>query len=232
MRILIIEDHRDIAANIGDYLGLLDHQVDYAEDGLSGLKMATELSFDLIILDINLPRLDGFSLCKTLRQDHHGEVPILMLTARDTLADKITGFNAGAWDYLVKPFALQELQLRIDALMLRQKSNQPSLLKLGDLTLWCKSGEVERDGMRIDLHQASRQILELLMRSAPNIVSRLDMEYLLWGDNPPESSPLRTHIHEIRQKIDKPFAFKMLQTVRGQGYRLNTAPSITNRHAN
>lgn len=220
MRILIIEDNRDIAANIGDFLSLNHHHIDYAHDGISGLKMATTLSFDLIILDINLPKLDGFKLCKKLRQQYNNDVPILMLTARDTLADKVTGFNAGAWDYLIKPFALQELDLRINALMLRQKSNQADQLQIEDLTLDTRSLQVTRAGQIIDLHQASILILELLMRSSPNIVSRVDLEYLLWGELPPESNPLRTHIHELRSKIDKPFDSSLLQTIRGKGYRL------------
>lgn len=220
MRILIIEDNRDIAANIGDFLSINQHHVDYAEDGEQGLRLASTLSFDLIILDINLPKLDGFSLCEKLRQQYNCDVPILMLTARDTLADKITGFNAGAWDYLIKPFALQELNLRINALMLRQKSNQPNELQVGDLILDCRSQLIKRANQTIDLHQASIKILELLMRSSPNIVSREEMEYLLWGENPPDSNPLRTHIHEIRRKIDKPFATTMLQTHRGKGYCL------------
>ncbi len=232
MRILIIEDNRDIAANIGDFLSINQHHVDFAEDGENGLYLATTLPFDLIILDINLPKLDGFSLCKKLRQQYNNAVPILMLTARDALADKITGFNAGAWDYLVKPFALQELNLRINALMLRQKTNQPNLLQIGDLTLDSNSQQVKRADCTIHLHQASIQILELLMRSSPNIVSRLDMEYLLWGENPPDSNPLRTHIHEIRQKVDKPFVSPMLQTIRGKGYRLVAQPfSKDEKHA-
>ncbi len=220
MRVLIIEDHHDIAANIGDFLEIQGHLVDYADNGEQGLKLAITQEFDLIILDINLPRMDGFSVCQKLRNEHQSQVPVLMLTARAALADKITGFNAGAWDYLVKPFALEELMLRINALALRKDSNQNKTLKIGSLELNITNWQVSRDDIQIEMHKACLQILELLMRSSPNIVPRKDLEYLLWGENPPDSNPLRTHMHELRRKLDKPFDEPMIETVRGLGYKL------------
>lgn len=220
MRILIIEDSHDIAANIGDFLIIHKHDVDFAYDGELGLNLATNHTFDMIILDINLPKIDGFSLCKKLRDEYQLNIPILMLTARGSLADKVTGFNVGAWDYLVKPFALEELGLRINALVLRQKVNQPQLITIDDLTLDISNHQVIRNKQNIPMHKACILILELLMRSSPNIVSRQDLTYLLWGDNPPDSNPLRTHIHEIRSQLDKPFAYPMLRTVRGKGYQI------------
>ena len=222
MRILIIEDHSDIAGNIGDYLTLQGHTVDFADNGELGLQLAVEHTFDSIILDINLPKMDGFSVCRTLREQHQINTPVLMLTARGSVADKVMGFQAGAWDYLVKPFALEELNVRLQALCLRQQANQPLQLQVGELFLDTSVWQARRCGQLLDLHQASLQILELLMRAAPNIVQRQEIEYMLWGDVPPESDPLRSHMHELRKHMDKPFSYPMLKTVRGVGYRLVT----------
>ena len=220
MRILIIEDHHDIAANIGDFLEIHGHHIDFADNGELGLNLATQHVFDVIILDINLPKIDGFKLCQKLRQDYQIDTPVLMLTARSSLADKITGFSVGAWDYLVKPFALQELSLRINALIMRQKTNQTKIITVGNLSLDINNWQASRNGKKIQMHKACMQILEMLMRSSPQIVARKELEYLLWGDSPPESSPLRTHMHELRRKLDKPFDYAMLKTVRGLGYRI------------
>jgi DNA-binding response OmpR family regulator len=222
MRILIIEDQPDIAANIGDFLEIHNHYVDFAGNGELGLNLAAQDNFDLIILDINLPKMDGFSVCQNLRQDYKLETPVLMLTARSSLADKITGFNAGAWDYLVKPFALEELLLRINALSLRKEANQAKVIEIDDLKLDLNNWKVTRAQRIIPMHKACMQILEMLMRSSPQIVNRRDLEYLLWGDTPPDSNPLRTHMHELRSQLDKPFDFAMLKTIRGVGYQLIT----------
>jgi len=220
MRILIIEDNPDIAGNIGDYLELREHVVDFAGDGITGLRLATEHSFDAIILDINLPRLNGFEVCQQLRQEHQLDTPVLMLTARDSLADKVTGFEMGAWDYLIKPFELKELELRLAALALRQKPNRNRMLTVGDLTLNIDQWQATRNGQQLDLHSACLKLLEVLMRASPNVVTRNELEYLLWGDNPPGSDPLRSHIHELRRELDKPFDSPMLQTRRGIGFAL------------
>jgi len=155
MRILIIEDNPDIAGNIGDYLELHDHILDFASDGLMGLQLATQHTFDAIILDINMPRMDGFEVCWALREDYQLETPVLMLTARDSLADKITGFELGAWDYLVKPFELKELAMRLNALNLRQISNRSRTLIIGDLNLDLDKWQATREGKVLDLHRAS-----------------------------------------------------------------------------
>jgi DNA-binding response OmpR family regulator len=221
MRILIIEDNPDIAGNIGDYLELHDHIIDFASDGLMGLNLAIENTFDAIILDINMPRMDGFEVCRQLREEHQLDTPVLMLTARDSLADKTTGFELGAWDYLVKPFELKELAMRLDALKLRQAPNRGRTLNVGDLSLNLDKWQAVRDGNVLDLHRASLRVLEMLMRASPNAVSRQDLEFFLWGDNPPSSDPLRSHMYELRRELDKPFEFKMLKTMRGIGFALS-----------
>lgn len=221
MRILIIEDNPDIAGNIGDYLELHKHIVDFASDGVMGLRLATENSFDAIILDINLPRMDGFELCRRLREEHQLDTPVLMLTARDSLADKVTGFQLGAWDYLIKPFEMKELALRLDALKLRLIPERSRDLSVGDLTLNLNAWRATRAGKNLDLHRASLRVLEMLMRASPNAVSRQDLEYMLWGDHSPGSDPLRSHMYELRRELDKPYEFKMLKTMRGIGFSLH-----------
>ena len=223
MRILVVEDNPDIAANIGDYLETQSHLIDYASDGMMALQLAKEHSFDAIILDINLPRLNGFEVCKSLRDELQLDTPILMLTARDSLADKVTGFELGAWDYLIKPFELKELALRLDALKLRQAPNRNHTLKVGDLSLDVNARHAMRSGKTLNLHNASLKILEMLMRASPNTVSKQEIEFYLWGEHAPDSDPLRSHMYELRRELDKPFDFKMLKTERGVGFSLRAA---------
>ncbi len=220
MKILLVEDNLDIAGNISDYLISLGHQVDFADNGELGLSLATKHPFDAIILDVNLPKKDGFTLCRELRQQHQVHTPVMMLTARGSLADKTTGFQAGAWDYLVKPFALQELGLRLDALVLKHEGQKALVLQVGDLMFDGSLWQLTRAGQQLKLHKASMQIIEVLMRASPQVVSKQELEHLLWGELPPQSNPLRSHIHEIRRTIDKPFASNMLRTVKGVGYQL------------
>ena len=220
MRILIIEDNPDIAGNVGDYLELKGHLVDFASDGVMGIHLALENPFDAIILDINMPRMDGFEVCRQLREDYHLDTPVLMLTARDALADKVTGFQLGAWDYLVKPFELKELAMRLEALELRLLPSRSRSLVVGDLSLNLDQWQAKRQETVLQLHRASLRILEMLMRASPNAVSRHELEFLLWGDEPPGSDPLRSHMYELRRELDRPFEFKMLKTMRGIGFAL------------
>lgn len=220
MRILIIEDNPDIAANVGDYLELLDHSVDFASDGVMGFNLAIENYYDAIVLDINLPRMHGFDLCQKLKSEYQISTPILMLTARDSLADKVHGFEVGALDYLVKPFELKELEVRLCALGARSNTKVVRVLRVGDLELDLNQYQALRAGVPLKLHLASLKVLEKLMRAAPNVVSRQDLEYLLWGDQPPDSDPLRSHMYELRKEIDKGHDIKMIKTIRGVGFAL------------
>lgn len=220
MRILIIEDNPDIAGNVGDYLEIKGHQVDFASDGLMGIRLAVENPFDAIILDINMPRMDGFEVCRQLREEFQLDTPVLMLTARGSLADKVTGFQLGAWDYLVKPFELKELAIRLDALELRKAPSRGRILVVGDLSLNLDRWQATRQDTALNLHRASLRVLEMLMRASPNAVSRQEIEFLLWGDQPPGSDPLRSHMYELRRELDRPFEFKMLKTMRGIGFAL------------
>lgn len=220
MRILIIEDQPEILQNIADYLELKGYLVDCAYDGLGGLHLAVTQPFDLIILDLMLPGMDGITLCKKLRQDAQVSTPIIMLTARDSVDDKLTGFQAGADDYLVKPFSLPELHARVEAVLRRGQAGLQNMLVVGDLTYDMNSLEVIRQGVTLKLSPIGLKILEILMKKSPHVIKREVLEELLWGEHLPGSDSLRSHIHTLRQTIDKPFASPLLQTVHGIGYCL------------
>ncbi len=228
--LLLVEDNEDILANLYAFLEPLGYELDCARNGRTGLAMAIDQHFDCIVLDIMLPGIDGISLCRELRDKHHKLTPIIMLTARDAVADRVQGLEAGADDYLVKPFALKELEARIRALLRRGRMSSGNSADGGavwtyaDLTF--NSGEhwAERQGRRLRLSPTGFRILDELMRVAPGLVRREDLEHALWGEDPPEGSALRTHIHELRRELDKPFAESLLHTVPHVGYRLSTDP--------
>ncbi|MCY1268645.1 Transcriptional activator protein CzcR [compost metagenome] len=220
VRLLIIEDNRDILANLLDYLQLKGYGVDCARDGLSGLHLATTQHYDLIVLDIMLPGIDGLQLCKRLRQEARRDTPIIMLTARDTLEDRLTGLRSGADDYLVKPFALSELVARIEAVVRRSHGGSKRRLQVADLSYDLDTLEAIRAGRIIKLHPLGHKLLTTLMRRSPAVVRREVLEEALWGDNFPDSDSLRSHIHQLRQALDKPFPRPLLHTIHGIGYRL------------
>ena len=221
MHILLIEDHQDIAENITEYFEAKGDRVDCAADGPGGLQLATTTSVDVIVLDLMLPGLDGIELCAKLRNEHQLRTPILMLTAKDLLTDKVTGFEAGADDYLVKPFSLLELNARLNALT--RRAAQPAggkIIEIGGLKFDTHTLSAERDGIPIKLNPSTRRILSLLMQNTHRVVTREELERLLWGDDPPERDVLRAHMHALRNAIDKGFAQRLLHTLHGTGYRL------------
>ena len=220
MRILVIEDNRDILANVLDYLQLKGFSVDCAQDGLSGLHLASTGHYDLIVLDIMLPGIDGYQLCKRLREDGQNDVPILMLTARDALDDRLQGLQAGADDYLIKPFALSELVARIQAILRRSQGSRKRQLQVGDLLYDLDTLHVSRAGQPLKLNPIGLKLLAVLMQKSPAVVRREALEEALWGDDCPDSDSLRSHIHQLRQVLDKPFATPLLHTLHGVGYRL------------
>ena len=223
MRILIVEDNPDILANVLDYLQLKGYTVDCAQDGLGGLHLAVTQTYDLIVLDVMLPGIDGFQICRRLREDARLDVPVIMLTARDTLDDRIRGFGTGADDYLVKPFALSELHARIQAVLRRSRGGRGRELRVGDLSFDVETLQVRRAGKTLKPHPFGLKLLEILMRKSPAVVRREELERELWGDDCPDSDSLRSHIHQLRQIVDKPFDSPLLHTVHGIGYRLAEA---------
>jgi len=220
MQILIIEDDRDIAAGVREYLVEQGHTVELAHDGTSGLRKAGSGGFDVIVLDRMLPRLDGAALCRKLREDG-SKTPILMLTALGTVDNKVEGFDAGADDYLVKPFALAELRVRLEALFRRSGGDQvPQRLQVGDLSYDTQTLQATRQETPLNLNPTTRRLLEHLMRASPRVVPRGELEHLLWGKKVPNDDILRIHVHALRAAIDKPFDTKLLHTIHGVGYRL------------
>lgn len=225
MRILLVEDNRDILANLADYLTLKGYTVDCAQDGLSGLQLASSQHFDLLVLDVMLPGIDGFTLCQRLREESRSSTPVIMLTARDTLDDRLQGFRSGADDYLLKPFALSELAARIEAVLRRSQGMNRRNLQVGDLAYDLDTLEVSRAGRPLKLNPLGLKILEILMQRSPNVVRRDALEEAIWGEDCPDSDSLRSHIHQLRQVIDKPFSQPLLHTVHGVGYRLVAEPT-------
>ncbi|HWS13672.1 MAG TPA: response regulator transcription factor [Rhodocyclaceae bacterium] len=221
LNILVVEDNRDLAANIVDYLEERGHRVDAAPDGVAGLRLAAAGDFDVIVLDLTLPRMDGLTLCRRLRGEAGKPTPVLILTARGTLDDKAAGFDCGADDYVVKPFELRELEMRLHALARRTRAGEGlRLLQVADLSFDLAALRVRRGERAIELPAIPLRILELLMKRSPQVVWRREIEQAVWGDSPPDSDALRVHIHTLRAAIDPPGAAPLLHTLRGVGYRL------------
>lgn len=221
MNILLIEDNRDIALNMFDYFEAKGHTMDMAGDGISGLHFAVSNQYDAIVLDLMLPGMDGLTLCRRLREAGK-HVPILMLTARDSLDDKIAGLEAGADDYVVKPFALREVEARLRALVRRSQVGEgASLLKVGDLSFDPGTFKVMRGERTIELPPIPLKILEILMRNSPRVLSREELERGIWGDSPPDSDALRAHLFILRNAIDKLSDQSLIKTLRGIGYQLS-----------
>lgn len=223
MHLLLVEDNRDLAQNVFDYFEAKGYTLDLAEDGISGLHLAASNSYDVIVLDLTLPGLDGLSLCRRLREAGK-DTPVLMLTARDSLDDKIAGLEAGADDYVVKPFALREVNARLRALLRRAQARQGAgLLRVGDLSFDPDTLKVVRGERSLDLPPIPLKILEVLMRHSPRVMSREELERAIWGDSPPDSDALRAHLHILRNAVDKHAAIPLIKTLRGLGYQISDA---------
>ncbi len=219
MRILIIEDEKKIAGFIKRGLKEEGYAVDSAYDGEEGFRMATENEYDLIILDLMLPKMDGVTLCRKLREDGSA-VSILMLTAKDTVQDKVAGLDSGADDYLTKPFAFEELLARIRAL-LRKNAKQVTRLQVGDLALDLLTHRVTRAGEEIVLTTREYALLEYLMRNTGAVVTRTMISEHVWDvDFDTSTNVIDVYINYLRNKVDSRFPKKLISTIRGRGYML------------
>lgn len=219
--ILLIEDNKDIAEMITQYLASHGFIVESAANGITGLNLATSSPHDLIILDLMLPAMSGLKVCEKIRQDARINTPIIMLTARDTVDDKVTGLDTGADDYLIKPFALKELKARINALIRRhQGETTKEVLSIADLTVDTATHQVERAGQLLKLTPIDFKILVTLMRAFPNVVSRQDLEQAVWQHRLPDSETLRSHLYSLRKVVDKPFETHLVQTIFSGGYKI------------
>jgi len=220
MRLLVVEDHQPLVANLFAYFEARGAQLDAAPDGIVGLHLAVTQTYDAIVLDWMLPRLEGPAVIQALRE-RGIDTPVLMLTARDQLPDKLTGFRSGADDYLTKPFALPELEVRLEALLVRARGRgKPKALTVADLHYDLSTLEVRRGGRLLHLFPASRKLLEVLMLASPGAVSRAQLEHALWGDEPPDGDMLRSHVYELRRSVDGDGPVKLIHTLPRIGYRL------------
>jgi len=220
VRVLLIEDNADIVASIFDFLEARGHVLDNAGDGLSGLNFAVVNDYDVIVLDLGLPGIDGLEVCRQLREVARCVTPILILTARDSLESKLEGFDSGADDYLVKPFACEELEARIKVLYQRTHQARSPRLEVADLVVDEDTHAVERAGQTIELSPTCYRILCYMMCRSHRVVKREEIESAVWGENPPDSDSLRTHLSILRAAIDKPFDKPLVHTVRSFGYRV------------
>ncbi|HET7929816.1 MAG TPA: response regulator transcription factor [Rhodanobacteraceae bacterium] len=219
--VLLVEDNNGIAEMVGEFLERRGYSVDYAGDGVSGLHLAITGNYDVIVLDLMLPGMDGLDVCRKFRGEAKKATPVLMLTARDTLEDKLVGLDAGADDYLVKPFEPRELEARIRALIRRERRQVSSeVYQVGDLTLDTGTFRITRAGEDLQVSPIGLKLLGILMRESPRVVSRHDIEREIWGDTLPDSDTLRSHLYNLRRVVDKPYLRPLLHTIHSAGYRV------------
>ncbi|WP_159839023.1 response regulator transcription factor [Burkholderia sp. 8Y] len=221
MKVLIVEDDSSITANLYDYLEASGYQIDVASNGYVGLEMALADSWDAILLDLSLPGLDGLTLCRRLREEAARDTPVLMLTARDALDDKLAGFVHGADDYLVKPFSLMEVGARLGAMIKRYRGQVATMdLRFADVRLDLSTMIVERAGRPIKLPPKCLHLLRILMQSPRRTFTRAELEAEVWGEALPGSDTLRTHIYTLRRALVGPDEIDVIETLHGVGYRL------------
>ncbi|MGB2078989.1 MAG: response regulator transcription factor [Vibrio sp.] len=220
MKVLIVDDNYNVSETIADYLELEGIDVDFAYHGEAALEILADQHFDVIIMDIMMPKIDGITAVKKLREEAFCNTPILFLTAKDHIEDKIAAFKAGGDDYLLKPFAMEELHLRLLALHSRGPRQDIGELSYADIVMNTQSEQVTRGEHIIKLSNIQFKILSVLLKNAPNIVSREEVTYAVWGDEAPSSDALRSHIYGLRNALDKNFETSRLETIHGQGYRI------------
>lgn len=221
MKVLFLEDCHALAGAVSDYLELRGCAVDLAFHGRAFLEMAKRAHFDAYVLDVAVPGIDGLEVCERLRAHMRDDTPVIFLTARDTLQDKRAGFARGADDYLVKPFEMEELVFRLQALAARGRRPEVSTQVLGDVVLDHGAGIVVRNGRRIQLHELQLRVLKILASRSPQTVERAVLEKELWGDHVPDSDSLRTHIYRLRNALTIFGERELIETVHGKGWRIS-----------
>lgn len=220
LRVLIVEDHKPLAENLSEFLGETRYCLDFAHNGLTALHLISVNCYDVIVLDIMLPGLSGLQVCKLIRTDLQCHTPILFMTARDAIEDKTSGFSHGGDDYLVKPFDMREMELRIQALSRRNAEKQPSItagcicFNTGTLTVSTGNGKA------LELSGTNARIFEELMRASPNFVAHDTLSHAVWGIDDIDLAVLRTHIYNLRKLLNDTLGHSLIKTLRGRGYRL------------
>lgn len=220
LRVLIVEDHRALAENIFEFLGETYYCLDFAYDGLTALHLVSVNQYDVIVLDIMLPGFSGLKLCERIRNDLKCNTPILFMTARDAIEDKTSGFSLGGDDYLVKPFDMREMELRIQALSRRGTSNQNER-NAGSICFNTGTLEVSLgNGKKVGLSSANARLFEALVQAYPRFVSHNILSQAVWGIDDIELHTLRTHIYNLRKLLNDALGHSLIKTLRSRGYRL------------
>lgn len=223
LRLLIVEDHVALAQNLFDFFGSEQYVLDFASDGLTALHLVATNHYDVIILDVMLPGLSGFEICRRLREDLKCTTPVIMMTAKDQMQDKEDGFRVGADDYLVKPFHLRELQLRVDALNRRVKGGKIQKLEAGNVSFDPGTLTVYMEGAPpLELSGTAARLFEAMMRAYPNFVTYEELQSRTWGDKEADLNVLRTHVYTLRKQLQERFSKVLIKTLHGRGYRITS----------
>ncbi len=218
LQLLLVEDNLELAETTVEHFELEGVECDHVPNGIAALDLIAKTHYHVVILDLNLPRLSGLEVCQKLREQGN-DVPVIMLTARDTLNDKIIGFETGADDYLTKPFAFEELFMRVKVLS-RRRSGEVNLLQVKDLQMNVKERNVKRANDEIKLSPTGYRILEVLLRATPNPIGREDLIQKVWGDEQPDTNSLKVHMFKLRHALDDNYEEKLLQTIKNFGFVL------------
>ncbi|MEP5566465.1 MAG: response regulator transcription factor [Halioglobus sp.] len=218
--LLLVEDDSSLAGTLADFLTGFGYDIDFAFNGRKAVELASTNEYAVIIMDVSMPIMDGLSACQRLRTDLGVKTPIIFLTARDTLDDKIAGYRSGGDDYLVKPFAPEELACRLEALRKRPPLATSAQVNIGNMTIHPGRLEVIYADKTLELHDTQIRLLVMLAKAAPEIVTKPVLEAGLWPDEPPESNPLRNYVYRLRRLLDERFGHDFIRTVHGKGYRI------------
>jgi len=217
--ILIVEDDIDIAQGIAEFLTPQGYQLDFAYNGKQAMHHLDVHHYDLVLLDINLPYVDGFDICRSLLQDRLAKLPVIMMSARGATDDILKGFKSGAWDYLVKPFSFAELSARITVNLAKNSQPTSASISFNGIELNQDSLIFSYKSQELQLHQVGFDIVAELVKHAPEVVKTKHLHQILWGEDTPDSDPLRAHIYKLRKQFKQHFGRSFITTVKGIGYR-------------
>lgn len=227
LSILLIEDNLTIATQLTEYFEEFGWIFDYASKGKQGIELALQRPFDVVILDLNLPDIDGLDVCAQIKEQSQTNLPVLMLTARGAFEHKAQGYGRGADDYVTKPFDFRELALKCQALARRHELHKSQRIEIGDLVIERNQRIASRAGKELKLTNVGFKVLLTLAEAYPQAVSRSVLIHRVWQDDPPNSDALRSHIYSLRNVLDKPFDQPLLTTITNVGYKLEVKHETT-----
>jgi DNA-binding response OmpR family regulator len=219
--ILIVEDDIDIAQGLAEFLEPKGYQLDFAYHGKQAIAHLNEQRYDLVLLDVNLPFINGFDVCRSLLQGKLAQLPVIIMSARGTTDDILEGFDSGAWDYLVKPFSFAELSARITANLAKANTVNKTALCFNGVELDENTMTIHFENKAMQLHQVGFDIVKTLLNVAPNVVKTKTLHQTLWGEDTPDSDPLRAHLYKLRKQFSQTFGQSFIMTIKGVGYRFD-----------